>query len=255
MDWFRMYGEMMDDPKIGTLTDAEFRTWVELLCTACKAEDDGNTHLTEADINWALRRNATETLQKLLNRDLVTINDAGQIVICSWEKRQKKSDSSTERVRAYREKSKQDKALDESNATESLKKQTLSGLEVRREEMRRDECNNPNGLFDASDAGDGHESCPHKKIIALYHEVLPMCPRIKDWTPSRAVQLRARWNEDKKRQTLDWWREFFGYVGTCPFLVGHGSGKEPFFADLEWLVKARNFVKVREGKYEARGAA
>lgn len=137
MDWFRMYGEMMDDPKIGTLDDAAFRTWVELLCTACKAEDGGNTHLTENDIDWAFRRNARETLQKLLQRDLVTVTETGEIVITSWEKRQKKSDSSTDRVRAYRQKAKQDKDSQEDSQDETLQKRRCNGLEKRREEKRR----------------------------------------------------------------------------------------------------------------------
>lgn len=138
MDWFRMYGEMMDDPKIGTLDDAAFRTWVELLCTACKAEDGGNTHLTENDIDWAFRRNARETLQKLLQRDLVTVTETGEIVITSWEKRQKKSDSSTGRVRAHRQKAKQDKDLQEDSQDETLQKRKGNGLEKRREEKNKD---------------------------------------------------------------------------------------------------------------------
>jgi hypothetical protein len=95
------------------------------------------------------------------------------------------------------------------------------------------------------------DQCPHQKIIDLYHEVLPMCPRVRDWTPARATQLRARWNEDQKRQNLDYWRTFFEYVAGCDFLVGK-SGKEPFFADLEWCIKSKNFTKIREGKYENR---
>jgi hypothetical protein len=105
------------------------------------------------------------------------------------------------------------------------------------------------------DLEDGLSACPHKKIIALYHEVLPMCPRVRDWTPARAAQLRARWNEDESRQTLDYWRRFFEYVAACDFLVGKGKAKDgnaPFMVDLEWLVKQANFVKVRERKYEPR---
>ena len=78
-----------------------------------------------------------------------------------------------------------------------------------------------------------------------------MCPRIREWTPARANHLRARWNEDERRQNLDYWRKFFEYVRECEFLTGraHGNGRRPFFADLEWMVKAANFTKIREGKY------
>ena len=96
--------------------------------------------------------------------------------------------------------------------------------------------------------------CPHQEIIALYHEVLPQCPQIRDWTPARAVQLRARWNEDPKRQSLTYWRQFFEYVASCDFLVGR-AGKNPFFADLEWMTKSGNFTKIREAKYANKAAS
>lgn len=94
--------------------------------------------------------------------------------------------------------------------------------------------------------------CPHQQIIALYHEILPMCPQVRDWTSARAQQLRSRWNEDKSRQNLDYWRRFFEYVKTCGFLVGNQPNpqRRPFFADLEWLTKSSNFTKIRERKYE-----
>ncbi|MGF6870612.1 hypothetical protein [Paraburkholderia sp. MM5477-R1] len=94
--------------------------------------------------------------------------------------------------------------------------------------------------------------CPHQGIIALYHELLPASPAIRDWTPTRAAHLRARWNEDGKRQSLEWWRRFFAYVAGCGFLTGRvtSNGRKPFTASLDWLLKAENFAKVREGHYE-----
>jgi hypothetical protein len=117
----------------------------------------------------------------------------------------------------------------------------------------------PDGVVVASQAGNlssqrpdraPRPDCPHQDIIALYHEILPECPQVRDWTPARAQQLRARWNEDPRRQTLDYWRQFFVYVKRCGFLVGRGAGDRPFLADLEWLTKSKNFTKIREGKYE-----
>ncbi len=130
------------------------------------------------------------------------------------------------------------------------------------EQEQEQNMNNPCGLFLASAAGaenlfigqSKRPICPHKAIIALYHEILPMCPSVRDWTPPRARQLRTRWNEDEKRQNLMYWRKFFDYVRTCDFLVGM-AGKTPFLADLEWLTKAANFTRVREGKYEHREVA
>lgn len=99
--------------------------------------------------------------------------------------------------------------------------------------------------------------CPHSEIVAAYHEILPELARVRDWTPDRQAFLRSRWREKAERQTVEWWREFFKYVRTCPFLMGEGAttaDRDPFCADLEWLVRPKNFRKVIEGKYERRRA-
>ena len=108
MPWFRMYHEMIDDPKIGTLDDSEFRLWVEILCLACRAGKNGDTDLTVTETAWKLRRNVDVTFQKLLHIGVVTLhrNDAGAETICvdKWNIRQYQSDSSTGRVKKFREK-------------------------------------------------------------------------------------------------------------------------------------------------------
>lgn len=100
------------------------------------------------------------------------------------------------------------------------------------------------------------DDCPHGQIVALYHELLPECPPVKTWHATRAALLRQRWREDQKRQTLDWWRRYFGYVRESDFLVGKASahnGRPPFVADLEWLIRPTNLAKVIEGKYHHDG--
>jgi len=107
MPWFRMYSEMIDDPKIGTLDDAAFRLWVEILCLACKAGNKGDTNLTVTETEWKLHCNVSVTLQKLLHAGIVTLhhNESGRetIFVNKWKTRQYQSDSSTDRVRKYRE--------------------------------------------------------------------------------------------------------------------------------------------------------
>jgi len=132
MDWFRMYKDMPSDPKVGTLTDAQFRTWVELLCVACKEEDHGNTKLTDADINWALRRNVSETLQELLHRKLIAKNTQGEYFIVKWDKCQYKSDSSTKRVQKFRNKNNN---ITKRNVSETLQERYCNGLEQNRTEQ------------------------------------------------------------------------------------------------------------------------
>lgn len=91
--------------------------------------------------------------------------------------------------------------------------------------------------------------CPHQEIVALYHEILPSLTRVKEWTDQRQGLLRTRWKEKPERQTVEWWRSFFEYVSKSDFLMGRA---ENFRADLEWLIRPKNFVKVIEGKYHGR---
>lgn len=96
------------------------------------------------------------------------------------------------------------------------------------------------------------DNCPHQEIIDIYHEVLPMCPRVRQWTAARQAALRQRWRESKERQSLDWWRKFFAYVAKSKFLTGQTEGRNgspPFVAGIEWLTKQANMTKVIEGQY------
>lgn len=95
-------------------------------------------------------------------------------------------------------------------------------------------------------------ACPHEQIIALYHEVLPTCPAVAVWNDTRSKYLKTRWREDTKRQSLDWWRKFFTYIGESDFLMGRttpGKDRQPFIVDLEWIIRPTNFAKIIEGKY------
>ena len=104
-----------------------------------------------------------------------------------------------------------------------------------------------------SDIADGTAAdlCPHQQIIDLYHQHLPTGRRVKVWNTARKAKLRARWREEKKRQSLDWWERFFVFIAKSDFLTGKTDtpGRTPFELDLEWIITPTNFVKVVEGKY------
>lgn len=97
--------------------------------------------------------------------------------------------------------------------------------------------------------------CPHERIIALYHEILPEMNPVKVWNETRQKLLRARWREDPARQNLDWWHEYFLLVRASDFLMGKRPGKgggAPFMADLEWIIRPCNMAKILEGRYSRR---
>lgn len=100
--WFRMYDELLDDPKVQMLPAETFKMWVNLLCLASR--NDGRLP-DSAAIAFALRvdgKRVDKILAELIDRRL--IDEAGDgFEPHSWHDRQYKSDVSTDRVKRHRE--------------------------------------------------------------------------------------------------------------------------------------------------------
>lgn len=108
--WFRLYSELLNDPKVQRLDGEMFKGWINLLCIA-SANDGVLPSIT--DIAFALRvdENAAITLvERLLNGGLIDrLNggpDGSRYAPHGWKQRQYKSDTSTDRVKRFRERSK-----------------------------------------------------------------------------------------------------------------------------------------------------
>ncbi len=106
LPWFRLYRELKDDPKIGCLTDSEFRAFIEAMCWACEQGREGGTGQTMETANWAFRRNVTDALQSLLDKKLL-VEKKKELFVTNWNIRQKEYDSSADRVKNHRAKKKQ----------------------------------------------------------------------------------------------------------------------------------------------------
>jgi hypothetical protein len=108
--WFRMYDELLDDPKVQRLSGDDFKGWVNLLALASR--HNGKLPAI-ADIAFALREteDAVSTLLgRLLNGGLIESRSGGadgmHYAPYRWAERQYKSDTSTDRVKRFRERSK-----------------------------------------------------------------------------------------------------------------------------------------------------
>jgi hypothetical protein len=104
MKWFRLYSEMLDDPKCHQMSDSTFRLFLNLLCLSSELNLDGLIPLSEGDIAWRTRthwrtlRMGFEALEKL---GIISNNGHG-IQIVNWNKRQFKSDDVAARVAKHR---------------------------------------------------------------------------------------------------------------------------------------------------------
>ena len=134
MQWFRFYSEAIRDTKlrriardVGQPLPYVIGVWATVLSIASESPERGvllvskNIPATIDDISDAAGCNVSETFQKLLVTGLVTSHvTEGETVysVASWEKRQYDTDSSTERVRKWRESQKNA----QSQADETLQK-------------------------------------------------------------------------------------------------------------------------------------
>lgn len=279
IDWLRLWHDMPNDPKWRTIARISeqpislvISVYVHMMVDASRNVTRGHTDVTNEDLASALdvTEQAIEAIRGAMQGRVLDGD-----ILSGWESRQPKREdvgnaetgakSAAQRKREQRERQKAAEFdVESSECHEESHEVTESH---NREEKSREDKNNTSTNVEvvASQADDQSSQrpkltkpqCPHQEIIALYHELLPANPSIRDWTPTRAEHLRVRWNEDPKRQTLDWWRRFFAYIGESAFLTGRATAKDrkPFAPGLDWIVKAENFTKIREGRYHEQEAA
>lgn len=155
--------------------------------------------------------------------------------------------------------------LGESSTTERSGEET-KGEETSRDIPTSDEVGSDQASPDHAKQIPKTPDCPHQQIIALYAKHLPTLSQPRIWEGQRAENLRARWRwvltakrSDGKRHAtdvdagLDFFERVFVYVAASDFLTGRDGKWQG--CDLGWLVKAENFAKVIEGKYENRKEA
>jgi len=119
--WFRLYSEFAHDPKIQMLPEAMQRRYVMLMCLRCSETLET---LHETEIAFQLRISEAElieTKQLFVSKNFID----KQWNLLNWDKRQFVSDSSTMRVRKYRDKKKQP-----SNADETLQKRQSNAIDT-----------------------------------------------------------------------------------------------------------------------------
>lgn len=135
MKWFRLYSEFASDPKVQMLPEVMQRRLVMLFCLECSNGIE-TFHETEREASIAFALRITE--QELAETKVLFMTKGfidSQWQICNWGKRQYTSDSSTERVRAHRQRQKLE--MEQEGA---LQKRSSNSLEQNR---YRTEENNP----------------------------------------------------------------------------------------------------------------
>ena len=102
--WFRLYCEVVDDPKVQELSPETFQGWINVLCLAGKNK---GVLPSMKHMMFSLRRSEADVKKLLEELIACGLLDRKNDIIQphNWQNRQFVSDSSTERVKRFRQRS------------------------------------------------------------------------------------------------------------------------------------------------------
>lgn len=132
--WFRMYFSLANDPKVQTLSDRAFKAWVNLLCVAC--ECGGTIIKSEIPFRLRITQHQTNSILSELSGLFDEVSET-EIEPHNWEGRQFQSDTSTARVKRFRERkrnvtvtpSEQNRTDTEQNRTDTAPKNPAQSVQ------------------------------------------------------------------------------------------------------------------------------
>ena len=108
----------------------------------------------------------------------------------------------------------------------------------------------------------GLMTCPQDQILKLWAKHLPHLAQPRIWEGTRRATTKQRWNQASRPSAyspdgyqteadgIKWWDSFFGYIANSTSLAnGFESDGRTWRPDLEWILNARNFQRIIDGKY------
>lgn len=128
MPWLRLYVETIQDRKIRRLQPEHRWLWIVVLCLARQSPTPGRLMVAEgqpcdlvdlADAAALTKAQVKAGVTHMLKLGLIAEDDKGCWSVPAWSSRQPESDVSTDRVRAFRERSNPSTPRRSSNADET----------------------------------------------------------------------------------------------------------------------------------------
>ncbi len=228
--WFRMYSEVLDDPKVQRLTPESFKAWINLLCLAAK--HDGQL-AGVADIAFALRIDEQQTITII--KDLTDAGLIDKAKGCytphNWSGRQYKSDVSNERVKRHRNAKRNVTVTPpEQNRTDS---DTETDTEAEKKEVKAIKIAPPD------DTG---------LAVALWNDFAEQngLSTVRNLTQPRKRKLQLRLKECGGVEF--WLSGVLARIKASPFLLGEND--RGWKANFDFLMQESSFTKLLEGSYD-----
>lgn len=193
--WFRLYDEVVDDPKVQRLQPVLFKAWINFMCIASKNTAKRGTLPPIGDVAYRLhvtQGKAEDLLKGLVDAGLFEWKN-GEAYSHNWEGRQYESDCSTTRVKRFRNVSSNGKR----NVTETA-----------------DETDQIQNRTDTETEGVSYS--PDFEIVwAVYPKKVGKGEAWKSWCklkPSRALQDIIFKAIGEARKSLEWTKDNGQYV-------------------------------------------
>lgn len=232
--WFRMYSEFAHDPKVQTMPVAMQRHLVMLFCLRCEGKP--LRKYADEEIAYFLQVTALELPQiKSILVKKGFILDSWELV--NWEKRQYLSDSSTERVRQYRERQKQIETLPQHGETENV---TAPETEQIQKQIQKEP-----ELTLLSPTAPAEPTVRPEEFANIWNRLRGKLPKVERFTESRKKKVKTRMNEGL---TLERFTEAVENCRAKPFLTG--DNERGWVATFDWLMENdKNIEKAINNPY------
>ena len=284
-EWIKMRTNLWDDPRVSQLCDLTSTTEAVVVGGLYWLWSTADEH-TETGLLPGMSMGAVDRKTGIpgLAQSLVTIGwlkDTPEgVVIERFEEHN--GTSAKTRAQTAKRVAKSRGAGDVTDAPLQSNASTVTGA-LAREEKRREEgttatsapepgIDQPTpGDLPAAPPADADEvrSCPVGTLVNLYHELMPLNPRVKVMNPTREKAIRSRWKEaarltakpfgyTNRADGLAAWRRFFEICAESAFLTGRTPsttpGKPPFVATIDFIFSPSGFVNTLENKYHREAA-
>ena len=231
MQWFRLYSRMVDDDKLRLLAFEDRWHFVALCCLKSEGlldEPADDLRARRIAVKLGVQLREMDEISRRL-REVELIDETLSPV--AWDDLQFRSDSSTDRVKAFRKRQKK-------QDVETVKRQCNVSETAQETETETEE------LEASASCASGDALKPEHLVSVWNDEIAPALgkPKVRLLTPERRVRLKAR----IAGFTVAEFREVISNIMASPFLRGD-TGWHGF--SFDWFTKKANFLKILEGNY------
>lgn len=275
--WFRMYEAILENPKVDRLPGETYKGWVKLCALASR--HGGDLPCLE-DIAYGLRMNEQDTKQLLEALEKVGLVDkrATKVRMHDWDEHQYQSDVSTERVKRHRQ-AKRNAAATPTQRDETVSvtpPETDTDTETESETEAEEETPSLRSAPDPVDEfvqsvlegveppkakTNGHAKAAIALDTDAAFDAFNEAAKRAGW-PECQARSKSRTALIKRRMEavggFAGWRAALEKAEASDFLCGRAPsqpGRQPFIANIDFLLQESSFIKLMEGRYDNRTSA